>query len=99
MIKAGRPWFRFTGNAGNKLLDHCVPATSCGTVFSLWSNSTMPDEIGVVTPIAVFGNNGFSCTGSTVKSSVMRCSNRAHDYVYKYDDSGVCDYGFCGMRA
>ena len=99
MINAGRPWFRFTGNAGNKLLDHCVPVYSCGTAVTMWSNSTMPDKVGVVTPITVYRNDGVSCTAYTKKSSVMRCSDRANDYVYRYDDDNFCIIGFCGMRA
>ena len=99
MINAGRPWFRFTGNAGNKLLDHCVPTWSCGTASTMWSNSTMPDKVGVVTPITVYRNDGVSCTNYTKNSSVMRCSDRANDYVYRYDDDNFCIIGFCGMRA
>ena len=98
MINAGRPWFRFSGNAGNKLLDHCVPIWSCGTYVTMWSNSTMPDKVGVVTPITVYGNLG-RCTNYPKKSSVMRCSSRANDYVYRYDDNDHCSLGFCGMRA
>ena len=99
MINAGRPWFKFTGNAGDKLLDHCVPIWSCGTGATMWSNSTMPDKVGVVTPITVYGHASGRCTYFTLKSSVMRCSSRANDYVYRYDDLDRCWMGFCGMRA
>ena len=99
MMDAGRPWFRFSGNAGDKLVDHCVPVFSCGTGATMWSNSTMPDKVGVVTPITVYGNDFGSCTDYTKKSSVMRCSDNANDYVYRYDDTELCLMGFCGMRA
>ena len=33
MVAAGRPWFRIAGQAGNRLLDRCVPVKSCGTYF------------------------------------------------------------------
>ena len=47
LINSGRPWFRFSGNAGSKLLNNCPAYFSCGTVCGIWSNSTMPSQVGV----------------------------------------------------
>ena len=97
MINSGRPWFRFSGSGGTKLLDSCPPAFSCGTAFSLWSNSTMPSAIGVVTGFTAQGSWEY-CDEYPRQASVMRCSSAPSDFVYRYDDSSDwCNFGFCGM--
>ena len=99
MIDAGRPFFRFTGAAGNRLLDHCVPDYSCGTAAVMWSNAQMPTQIGVLTRI--FGYRSFSSgcqSHDKIDLSVMRCSDHQYDFIYRYDDSNSgCNDGFCGM--
>ena len=98
MINSGRPWFRFVGQAGNKLLDKCVPMGSCGTNVPMWSNATMPSTVGNITPFQVYGVWRQGCARFTLRASVMRCSGGNHDFVYRFDDaSGQCDFGFCGM--
>ena len=100
MIAAGRPWFRFIGNAGNKLADFCVPMMSCGTVATLWSNSTMPSSVGVVSQITIYSHNAGICGLSSFRGSAMRCSSAANDLIYRYDDENRYGrYGFCGMNA
>lgn len=100
MIAAGRPWFRFTGGAGNKLADTCIPYYSCGASGVLWSNDTMPSKVGVISSFSVYANAGNSCSDFTWRASVMRCSGSAHDFIYRYDDAkDNCNYGFCGMKA
>lgn len=101
MVAQGRPWFRFSGAAGNRLLDHCIDSKhaqgSCGTHRAIWSDAPVPHQVGVVTTIQVFGSyNG--CKAWTQPCSVVRCSNKPHDFVYRYDgDAGDCHNGFCGM--
>ena len=97
MINSGRPWFRFSGSAGTKLLNSCPPKLSCGTGVALWSNSTMPLAIGVVTRFTAQGSVS-NCTRHPRQVSVMRCSSAPSDFVYKYEDSSKdCWIGFCGM--
>ena len=109
MIKQGRPWFRFSGSAGDMMLNHTVPEYSCGTHIGLWTNNTMPSAVGVKAPIKVYGDyddftsDGNRKGGYTLSASVMRCSHSSGDFVYRYteakrDTSGCC-WGFCGMRA
>ena len=107
MIEAGRPWFRFAGSAGNRLLDHCVPSYrysgdsgSCGTVAALWSDDPMPSSIGFVSTINVYGSYRNNCKWySDTQCEVMRCSNEAHDYIYRILSArSDCYYGFCGMN-
>ena len=104
MTASGRPWFRFTGAAGNRLLDHCVSSTaegwSCGTGGAIWSDATMPTEVGVVTNFTAFRSDNASpyCKYRTLQCSVMRCSDQPHDLIYRYDDASTdCYVGFCGM--
>ena len=103
MIDAGRPWFRFTGAAGNRLLDHCVRSAdatglSCGTGAAIWSDAPMPTEVGVITAFDAFDSYNGNCKYYTNKCSVMRCSDQPHDLIYRYDDSdSICYRGFCGM--
>ena len=109
MIKQGRPWFRFSGSAGNMMLNHTVPENSCGTHLVLWSNNTMPSAVGVETPIKVYGDyndptsDGNRKRGYTLSASVMRCSHYSGDFVYRYteakEDTRGCCWGFCGMIA
>ena len=97
MINSGRPWFRFSGSAGTKMLNSCPPKLSCGTGVALLSNSTMPLAIGVVTRFTAQGSvSNFNRHPQQV--SVMRCSSAPSDFVYKYEDSSKdCWIGFCGM--
>ena len=109
MIKQGRPWFRFSGSAGNMMLNHTVLANSCGTHVSLWTNSTMPSIVGIEAAIKVYGDynggasNGNIKGGYTLSASVMRCSHSSGDFVYRYteakEDTRGCCCGFCGMIA
>ena len=101
MVEAGRPWFRFTGAAGNRLLDHCVNSTSgarsCGTVDATWSDAPMPTSIGVIKKFNATQSYGGKCHYSQFECSAMRCSDRPHDMIYRYDGPGSGDDGFCGM--
>ena len=100
MVAAGRPWFRIAGQAGNRMLDRCVPVKSCGTYVPLWSNATMPATVGMIKSIDVYGHWKSICTFFKREVSVMRCSNAVHDLIYRYDDSSdSCDFASCGMDA
>ena len=61
MVDAGRPWFRFTGAAGNRLVNHCVPGLSCGTVDATWSDAPMPTSIGVIKKFNATQSYGGKC--------------------------------------
>lgn len=102
MEAAGRPWFRFAGAAGTRLLDHCVPGYSCGTHIALWSDEVMPTRVGVITRFYVFGSYEGDCKSETLESSVMRCSYQPNDLVYRWEENNCkkfsCHYGFCGMN-
>lgn len=99
MAAIGRPWFRFSGPAGDHLLDKCIPYNSCGTEQPIWTDAVMPTSVGVETPVTVYTAFGRYCKWWTRKISVVRCTNVANDFVYRYDDENVdcrIPLGFCG---
>ena len=85
------------------MLDYCGPSTagkgSCGANYVIWSNTLMPTEIGVVQKLTTYCNVGHVCGQAEVRQRmVMRCSDRPHDFIYKY--VGVqqgCGCSFCSM--
>lgn len=101
MISEGRPWFRFSGSAGNKMFNKCAPYGSCGAAIPLYSKSAMPTQVGAITSIVINGaNQAGDCKFSTDTASVILCSQSPNDYVYRYDGDKTYDgYGFCGMKA
>ena len=72
---------------------------SCGTGVNLFSNSTMPVDVGVITSIDLYGADyKRNCQYAIDRASVLRCSDRPHDFVYRYDGNDRRpDIGFCGM--
>lgn len=101
MVAAGRPWFRFSGEAGNRLMNKCVPQLSCGTNLALWSDDPMPTQVGVITQVNAYSQFRDNCRypGYIKRISVVRCSTSNNDYVYRYDGDDFCFTGFCGMSA
>ena len=98
MVASGRPWFRFSESAGNRLLNKCVPFGSCGTAAALWSDDRMPSQLAVITPINAYMEFNKNCRHKSLKASVLKCSSVPNDYIYRYDDwMEACSYAFCGM--
>lgn len=97
LISQGRPWFRFSGGAGSRLLTKCVPAYSCGTVGGMWSDDADPTTVGVSQSINLFVSAADICKYDTYKGSVLRCSDSPDDLIYKYEGRGLCVSGFCGQ--
>ena len=98
MKQQGRPWFRFTSGAGNRLVDRCISPNSCGTHGPIWSDDTTPKLVGVVTPYRMYGSTGSNCKLFTFRASIIKCSDRVLDFVYRYEDIEYCPFGFCGMK-
>ena len=97
MIGQGRPWFRFAGDAGNRLTDTCPPRFSCGSIVALWSDDAMPTVIGVNKTITVNGLFNGNCKHYDPQPvRVMKCSDKPYDLVYKYAGNWWCNVGFCG---
>ncbi|XP_067944635.1 uncharacterized protein [Watersipora subatra] len=97
-------WFRFVGAAGNRFLNTCPPFRSCGGQFSFWTDSEMPQKIGVVSRIFVYSRyseeTNWSCRGAIEDAYVIRCSwDTDYDFVYRVDgpNENECFAAFCGM--
>ena len=99
MRKNGRPWFRFSEDAGDQLRNYCPPSNSCGTRISVWSDASMPDEIGMDMAFSAFGSWNDACKSMSIPMKVLRCSARHSDFVYRFEGSMGCYVSFCGMSA
>lgn len=75
MYYEGRPWFRFTGEAGRRLLNTCPPPSSCGTHGAIWSDAEMPIVEGVKKLIIVYGSWSGGCKDFTYHLSVGQCNS------------------------
>ena len=81
----------------------CVPsvsnnAGSCGTHIAMWSNDSMPEQVGVISSIQFYASWTGNCKYLTKPGQVMKCSDKPYDYVYRYCSSYTgCYVGFCGM--
>mgnify|MGYP001799792884 FL=1 len=99
-MRQGRPWFQFSEEAGDVMLDKCVAWGSCGTAVPIYTSSVMPSDVGMITRIDLNANfNGFDCKSYNDTASVMRCSNRPNDLIYRYEGNTTnYDAGFCGTK-
>ena len=93
-------WFRFTGAAGQRMLDRCPPAESCGTYMPLWTDIQLPDKVGERAEGQFYVSYDGHCKHMTHNLSVIRCSEEAGDVVYlhHYAPRGNCWAAFCGMK-
>ena len=98
-VMTPRQWFRFTGDAGNMMLDSCPPPNSCGTRGGLWTNEEMPSTVGVAAARQAFGSWESNCKTFYFPILVIRCSyDTPYDFIYKLNvPIGFCPYSFCGM--
>lgn len=97
VLEWGRPWFRFSGAAGNRIMDTCPPSYSCHSRYSIWSDAPMPTVIGQSKNINVYFSYN-NCKRESRTASVMRCSTQPHDYIYKYLGDYIGSGAFCSMR-
>ena len=93
-------WFRFTGAAGQRMLDRCPPAESCGTYMPLWTDIQLPDNVGGRAEGQFYVSYDGHCKHMTHNLSVIRCSEEPADVVYlhHYAPRGDCWAAFCGMK-
>ena len=93
-------WFRFIGAAGQRMLDRCPPAESCGTYMPLWTDIQLPDKVGERAEGQFYVSYDGHCKHMTHNLSVIRCSEEPADVVYlhHYAPRGDCWAAFCGMK-
>ena len=93
-------WFRFTGEAGHRMLNKCPRLRSCGSYVPHWTDEEMPKVVGVETDLKVYGAGSRNCRYFTRTVKAMRCSwDTDYDIIFKQTTNitGNCYYSFCGM--
>ena len=93
-------WFRFTGKAGNQMLNRCPKYQSCGSLKPLWTDEEMPTVVGMAAKVKAHGVGLKKCKAFTITVEAMRCSwNSDYDIIYKQTTNRrrSCDSAFCGM--
>ena len=94
-------WFRFTGGAGNEMLNSCPKENSCGTAIPFWSDERMPKALAREATVTVYGASGDNCKKYVREVKVIRCSwDTSHDLIYKQTAKldTDCKEAFCGME-
>lgn len=89
-----KAWYRFTGMAGDRMPDQCVPSYRCGTHASGWLRGVHPlVSEGVVSRTVCYSWRGKCCSWrSTI--SVRNCGDF---YVYKLQRAPKCKLRYCGV--
>ena len=86
---------------GNRILNTCPKDHSCGTHSPVWTNASMPVEVGKLSFIYAYRVLGGDCTFRELPLEVIRCSMDTDcDYIYRYSAdyiTGTCSIAFCGM--
>mgnify|MGYP001795281781 FL=1 len=98
-----KEWFRFSGAAGSRMLNTCPAHKSCGTYAPYWTDDKMPDKVGERLDVKVYYTSQDKCRGGYKALSVIRCSEKPNDLIYKYNlRAGLkvypCAAAFCGMN-
>ena len=95
-----RPWFRFSGASGNRLLNKHPGQHSCGASWSggIWSDAEIPTEVGRQVSFTAYDSYEKERYKSNIGMNVIKCSDAPNDYVYsKASDGGRTNISFCGM--
>ena len=96
-------WYRFKGDAGNRMLDYCPLSVSgsrynrCGTGMQGWITSgSMPSQYeGEVSRMVCFSDSS-SCRCQYQKQIKVR--NCGTFYVYWLDGVSACNQRYCGVK-
>ena len=92
LIKA---WYRFTGLAGYKMADSCVPQRRCNTHAPGWLLGGHPTaNQGIVARRVCFHWRNHCCLWSTS----IRVRNCGRFYVYELPPTPGCRLRYCGNR-
>lgn len=89
-----KAWYRFSGLAGDRMPDKCVPTRRCGTLAPGWLKEPHPGVHDGVVPRTVCFNWGGKCCRWSRRISVRNCGDF---YVYKLQKAPVCKLRYCGV--
>ena len=86
------------------MLNTCPPMYSCGTIYPMWTDEEMPEDVLSAATINAsayaIGDPSSNCKHFTFQVEVMRCSlDTDYDLIYRYirDYRSECLGAFCGM--
>ena len=89
-------WYRFTGEAGDKMPTSCVPKRRCGTHAPGWLNGSHPSVgEGIVTRRVCY-HWGSRCCNWKNDIQIQNCGAF---YVYRLVKPPVCWLRYCGNNA
>lgn len=92
----GPGWFRFLGDAGNKMPTSCVPQYHCGTDAPGWLNGLHPSVAeGKVTRKVCFTWNS-SCCRWAINIQVRNCGEYFIYYFSGTPKEHKCTLRYCG---
>lgn len=86
-------WYRFSGDAGNKMADSCVPQLHCGTHAPGWMKGDHPVNEGEIVERQVCFHWGSRCCKWTTKIKVKKCKGF---FVYELQRTPACHLRYCG---
>ena len=88
-----RKWYRFTGPAGKRMPNTCIPSNRCGTHAPGWLKGANPSEKeGVVTRTVCFNWKRNCCHWQT-RAQVRNCGGY---FVYRLSPTNSCHLRYCG---
>ena len=89
-------WYRFSGEAGNKMPESCVPIQHCNTRGPGWLNGSHPAVAdGPVRRKVCFHSSRGKCCSHSNYIIVRNCGGF---FVYKLHRPPSCDLRYCGNR-
>ena len=89
-------WYRFTGEAGDRMATSCVETGSCGTHAPGWLADSHPSaEEGIVTRRVCY-HWSLKCCHRENEIQIKKCNGF---YVYRLIKPPVCNLRYCGNNA
>ncbi|XP_068722910.1 uncharacterized protein [Montipora capricornis] len=86
-------WYRFHGEAGNRMPQSCVPSRRCGTTEPGWLNGSHPSVAEGAVRRQVCFSGSFSCCR---RSTFIYVRNCGAFFVYRLDRTPGCSLRYCG---
>ena len=90
-----RGWYRFTGEAGDKMPNFCVSKLRCGTHAPGWLNASHPSVADGIVNVTVCFHWGSNCCYWSTKIRVRNCGGY---FVYELHRVPYCSLRYCGNK-
>ena len=86
-------WIRFEGSGGTKIPTWSIDINHCGAYLSVWSNSTLPATVNIMTNITLCSNTMALICPWAIRASVIYCPGNY--YVYFLPSLPMCKARYC----